>query len=68
MINSSSAVCRRVAGALECQEKEAERERGGSSSREQESNSRTWSNCQAESLCLGSQTAPVEEAELEDSE
>lgn len=58
IITTSSCDCRRVAGALKCQEEEAERE-GGSFSREPESNSRTWSRSSTESPSPGSHVAPA---------
>lgn len=69
IITTSSCDCRRVAGALKCQEEE-EAERGGSSSREQEKIIQTWSKCSAEPLSPGSQVTPAappaEEAEPEE--
>lgn len=55
IITASSSDCRRVTGALKCQE-EGGGEGGGSSSREQGSSNRTWSRSSTGS---GSQAAPA---------
>lgn len=56
IITASSSDCRRVTGALKCQEGGGG---GGSSSREQGSSNRTWSRSSTGSGSPGSQVAPA---------